>query len=69
MDGKMIDGNIKLSGINEEFIFNCLNKSNIKSVKDVILMTLDNNGEVFIQERNKEEYKCFTVDFAGGDRW
>ena len=69
MDGKMIDGNIKLSGINEEFIYNCLNKSNIKSVKDVILMTLDNNGEVFIQERNKEEYKCFTVDFAGGDRW
>lgn len=69
MDGKKIEGNIKLTGISDEFISDCLRKYKIKNVKDVILMTLDNNGEVFMQERNRDEYYTFTTDFDGGDRW
>ena len=39
------------------------------TVKDVVLMTLDNNGEVFVQGKNQKQYYTFTMDFNGGDRW
>lgn len=69
MDGKKIEGNIKLAKINDEFIEKCLVKSNAKNITDIILMTLDGNGEVFIQERNKDEYYVFNMDYSGGDKW
>ena len=69
MDGRLMNENIKLSGINEFFINECLAKSNIKNVKDVLLMTLDNNGEVFIQSKRSNGYFNFQMDFDGGDKW
>ena len=44
-------------------------KGDIKKIKDVLLMTLDNNGEVFIQAREAEEYFNFQMNFKGGDKW
>lgn len=69
MDGRLMKENIKLSGINDEFIKNCLSKSEIKNIKDVLLMTLDNNGEVFIQSKSANSYYNFETDFDGGDKW
>ena len=69
MDGKKIEGNIKLAELSEDFILECLTKAGAKNIKDIILMTIDNNGEVFIQERNKENYYVFNMDYQGGDKW
>ena len=69
MDGRLMNENIRLSKIDNQFIENCLSKAEIKNIKDVLIMTLDNNGEVFIQEKNKQYYSTFTMDFEGGAKW
>ena len=69
MDGKLMNENIILSGIDNEFIDQCIAKANIKSLRDVLLMTLDNNGEVFIQSKKAEKYYNFQMDYDGGGKW
>lgn len=69
MDGKLMKENVKMAGINDIFIQKCLNKASIKNTKDVLLMTLDNNGEVFIQAKNADNYFSFQMNFDGGEKW
>ncbi len=69
MDGRKMSENIKITGINEEFIQSCMSKADIKRIKDVLLMTLDNNGEVFIQSKIDNKYFNFETDFDGGGKW
>lgn len=69
MDGCLMTENVHLAGIDDQFINSCISKANIKRVKDVLLMTLDNNGEVFIQGKNASEYFNFNTDFNGGGKW
>lgn len=69
MDGRMMKENINIAGINKKFIDKCMSKANIKNIKDVLLMTLDNNGEVFIQSKKDDKYLNFQTDFDGGEKW
>ncbi len=69
MDGKVMKENVELTGINEKFIRKCLDKAKIKREKDVLLMTLDNNGDVFIQGKYADRYYTFQMKFDGGDKW
>ena len=69
MDGRVMKENIKLSGIDDSFIWKCMSKANIKNIKDVLIMTLDNNGEVFIQSKKGEGCYNFQMSFDGGDKW
>ena len=69
MDGKLMKENIKMAGINEAFIDTCIKKAKVKRYKDVLLMTLDNNGEVFVQEKNADEYYNFQMKFDGSEKW
>ena len=69
MDGRLMKENIALSGIDNAFIEECFKKANIKNKRDVLLMTLDNNGEVFLQEKNADSYYNFQMDFDGSDKW
>jgi len=69
MDGKLMKQNVDLAGIDEKLINKCIGRAKAKKIKDILLMTLDNNGKVFIQARGAREYFCFNVDFKGGDKW
>lgn len=69
MDGKIMKENISITGINENFINSCLLKANIKSIKDVLIFTLDNNGMVFIQAKRAEECYSFSTDYNGDGKW
>lgn len=69
MDGKIMQENVKMTGINEDFIVMCMKKADIKNKKDVLLMTLDKNGEVFIQAKFAKEYYSFDTDYSGGEKW
>lgn len=69
MDGKVMNENIKLTGIDDKFIETVLKKANAKSVKEILLFTLDNNGKVFIQAKNASESLSFNMDFVGGNKW
>lgn len=69
MDGVILQNNLKLTGIDNEFIDECLNKANLKNIKDVLIFTLDSNGEVFIQGKNAEECFSFETNYNGGGKW
>ncbi len=69
MDGKLLKENVALTGIDDKFINSCLEKAKVNKIKEVLLFTLDNNGNCFIQAKNASEYVTFTVDFKGGDAW
>lgn len=69
MDGKVMKENVKLAGIDDKFIQVCLQKAGVKKIKDVLLLTLDNNGDVFLQEKNANSYSSFQMNFNGGDKW
>ena len=69
MDGVTMKENIQIAGINDGFISQCLIKANIKSIKDVLIMTLDGNGEVFIQGKNTNECFSFQMQYDGGGKW
>ena len=69
LDGEVMKKNVDMVGINDLVIESCLKKAKLNKVKDVLIMTLDNNGEVFIQGKNQESYHSFQIKFDGGDRW
>lgn len=69
MDGKLMQENIEITKIDSKILNKCLDNAKIKNIKDVLILTIDGNGEVFIQAKNAEECYSFQVDFNGGDRW
>lgn len=68
MDGKKMQENVDLANVDDKFIDRCLDRAGIKNIKDVLLLTLDNNGQVYIQGR-KTEAMSFQMQFEGGERW
>lgn len=69
MDGVLMKENVKISGIDNDFIEDCIRRANAKSIKEILIFTIDNNGKVFIQAKNASEYLTFNTDFVGGNRW
>lgn len=69
MDGKLMKENVSLTGIDEKFIDKCLKKAKVNKIKEVLLFTLDNNGNCFVQAKNASEYITFTMPFEGAERW
>lgn len=68
MDGKKMQENITLTGITEEQLNKCIEKANAKTFKDILILTLDANGEVFVQAKNKDAMS-FTINYDGTGKW
>jgi len=68
MDGKLQNENIKLTNSSDKFIWDCLKRAKIRSIKQVLLMTVDNNGKVYLQPKNGK-YVSLSTNFSGGERW
>lgn len=66
--GKVINENIKLAGINVEFVKRIIKKANIYDIKNVLLLTLDANGKVVIFPYNKKPLQ-FNINYTGGAIW
>ncbi len=69
MDGRILKQNIKIAGIELDFVQKYLSQANIKSIKDVLIFTIDNNGEIFVQSKNKEGCFSFESDYDGSGKW
>ena len=67
-DGKKIKENMELAKVDDEFLFDNMKKVGAFKIKEVLIFTLDNNGKIYIQARNKK-YKSFKVNFKGGENW
>ncbi len=68
MDGRLMKENITLAGVNEEFIKSCVSKTDAKDFKEILLMTLDSNGSVYIQPKRKKA-QSFDTEYSGQGRW
>ena len=69
MDGKLMKENIKIAGIDNEFINNCIQRAEIKTIKNILIFTLDANGEVFIQDKTADSCQTFSTEYDGGGKW
>ena len=66
--GKIMKENMRLAKIDEKFIKANLDKAGIKNIKDVIILTLDNNGKIYVQEKNNP-FKSFDSNYNKGGQW
>ena len=69
MDGRLMEENVSLTGIDEKFINMVLQKAKISKIKEVLIFTLDNQGNCYIQAKNAKECLSFSVHFVGGEKW
>ena len=69
MDGCLMKDNLALTGLGNNFIEQAIFKANLKSIKDVLILTIDNVGNVFIQGKNKDCCLSYQIEFNGGDKW
>ena len=67
-DGKYNKENMELAKVDNNFISSILSKQNIKSIKDVLVLNIDNNGKIYLQTK-KENCKSIQIDFNGGNNW
>ena len=68
MDGRLMKENLSLTQISEELIKEACNKVNTKSHKDILLMTIDANGTIFIQPKNGDA-TSFDSSYNGAGKW
>jgi uncharacterized membrane protein YcaP (DUF421 family) len=63
-DGKLIDNNIQTLGVQKAFIEELLNKNDMKSIKDVLVLTLNNLGVAYLQGKSGPS-KTLNTSFKG----
>lgn len=63
-DGNIYKDNLKLASINEEFVKEIVKKQNTTSTKNVLVMTINKDGFVYYQEKNKPA-TTFNVKLKG----
>ncbi|MEG1948655.1 MAG: DUF421 domain-containing protein [Clostridia bacterium] len=59
-EGVFMAENAGLANISKEFVTNLLNKNKIKKLKDVLVLTIDVSGKVFLQKKF-DKFKSFNV--------
>ena len=67
-DGKILKDNLQIAKVDDKFLNEQIKKAGAKKVQEILLCTIDNNGKVFVQARNKK-YKSYETDFKGGENW
>lgn len=61
-EGKVNKNNLKLADLDENNVKEILKKANFKNVKDVLILTIDGNGKIYIQGI-KGNYNTFQYNF------
>ena len=66
--GKLVKKNLQITKVEKSFFEDVFKKIGVKSEKDVVLLTLNANGNVFVQPKDQ---KCQTLqtDFRGDGKW
>lgn len=63
-EGKIVKDNLPIADIDETDVKNILEKAKIKKVKEVLILTVDKNGAVYIQKFN-ERYQTMQLKSLG----
>lgn len=65
--GKILKDNMSLAGIDEKFILKHTEKVGIKNIKDILLLTINNCGKIYVQAKNSK-FECIETGYTGG-KW
>ncbi|MBE5746183.1 MAG: DUF421 domain-containing protein [Clostridiales bacterium] len=65
-DGKIVKENMVLAKIDENFILKQIKRAGENKIKDILVFTLDNDGNMYIQAKNKP-YKILKTTLEGGN--
>ena len=68
MDGKLMKENVSLTKLSEEQITECLEKANTRKISEILLMTIDANGLVYIQSKTGSATD-FNLEYSGHNLW
>lgn len=64
--GKIMNENMQLAKINENFIIKQIKKVGIKSIKDIMILTMNNNGKIYVQPR-EGKFEVIETNYQGGN--
>ena len=67
-DGKIMTENMKVANVDKYFLQKHIQKVGVFKVKDVLIATIDNNGKMYIQPKDKQ-YQTITTNYKGGGNW
>ena len=65
--GKLLNKNMEIAKVDEKFLNRLCQKCGVKSYKDIIILTLDCNGSVYVQTRAKPA-QTFCIKMRGA-KW
>lgn len=65
--GTIMNENIKLACIDEKFISDNIHKVGIKSIKDILIMTINNTGKIYVQPKSGK-FTTIETNYKGG-KW
>ena len=66
--GKTIKNNLQTLKLGQDFMDNLLKENNIKSLKDITVLTMDGNGKCYLQIKNKK-FTTFNYNGELGVKW
>ena len=67
-DGKIMKENLQLAKLDENFLLRQIKKIGESNIKNILVFTIDNDGNMYIQPKNKP-YVTLKTSFEGGDNW
>lgn len=68
MDGRLMKENLTLTEISEELIKEAMAKVNCSSHKNILLMTIDSNGTIYIQPKTGSGLS-YDSKYSGNGKW
>lgn len=63
--GKIMNENLKLAKIDEKFLLDNIKKVGFNSLKDILLLTFNNEGKIYVQGK-KGKFQTIDTNYSGG---
>ena len=67
-NGKYDKKNLEITGLEQSFFDDILKNQGVKRVKDVLVLTADGTGKIYLQSK-KQKYVTFRTEYPGGKTW
>lgn len=64
--GKILKDNLIKAKIDDNFLNQEINKVGFKSIKEILLLTINTNGKIYVQGKSGS-FKTFDTDYKGGN--
>ena len=66
--GKYDKKNLEITGLEQSFFDAILKENNVKKTKDVLVLTADGTGKLYLQVKG-EKFRTLNVEYPGGKTW